>query len=51
MMSPTKYDVTKIVNQKTVVDVLEINKLTDSSLAVKFVNEAIRNKYTIIVLK
>ena len=51
-MSITKAETIKIINQaKSIIDVLEINKLTNPSLATKYVSDAIKNQYTIVVIK
>jgi len=48
----TKADAIKTINQaKSIVDCLEINKLTHPSLATKYVADAIKNQYTIIVVQ
>lgn len=51
-MTISKQDAQKTINQsKQIVDILEMNKLTNPSLAVKFVSDAIKNQYTIIVVE
>jgi hypothetical protein len=51
-MTISRQDASKAVNQsKQVVEILEMNKLTDYAAAVRLVTEAIKNQHTIIVLK
>lgn len=48
----TKQDAIKIINQaKGIVDVLEINKLTSTALTLKFIADAVKNNYTIVVIQ
>lgn len=48
----TKQDAIKIINQaKSIVDCLELNKLTHPSLASQYVADAIKNQYTILIIE
>ena len=52
MSNYSKSDAVKAISQsKSVVDILEMNKMTNPSLATKYVADAIKNQHTIIVLK
>ncbi len=51
-MTISKSDAQKIITQsKQIVDILEMNKLTNPSLAAKYVADAIKNQHTIIVIE
>jgi len=51
-MTITKQDATKTINQsKSIVDILEINQLTSTALTLKFIADAIKNRYSIIVVE
>ena len=51
-MTISKQDAAKIISQsRAIIDVLEMNKLTNPSLAARYVADAIRNQHTIIVVK
>ncbi len=52
MSNYSKSDATKALsNAKLVVDILQLNKLTNSSLAAKYIAEAMKNQQTIIIVK
>lgn len=51
-MTISKQDATKAINAaKSIVDILEMNALTNPSLAARYVADAIKNQYTIIVVE
>lgn len=51
MKKPTKSDIIRTVNQSKSIDVFEFNKMTDKALALKILNDAVKNESTVVVLK